>query len=171
MPYKVTNFQYFMEEMSALDVDLSLPWTAYQCLDWKRGAAGPIGFKYGVMRLPGCKENDPKIKAHRRAYEIFKGPIPDGYDVCHHCDRAICFHPAHLFASDAKGNMEDMVSKGRCPDRRGELNQFSQLTNEQIIEIRSLCKPRKGKLWIAEKFGISVTHVYRIYNGACWKHI
>jgi len=55
--------------------------------------------------------------AHRVAYAIFKGPIPDGYAVCHTCDNKPCVEPSHLFAAPQMANVADMRAKGR--DSRG----------------------------------------------------
>jgi hypothetical protein len=33
---------------------------------------------------------------HRVAWEIWQGPIPDGYHVHHTCERKDCFNPKHL---------------------------------------------------------------------------
>lgn len=34
--------------------------------------------------------------AHRIAYELFKGPIPEGMTIDHLCKRHQCVNPAHL---------------------------------------------------------------------------
>ena len=49
----------------------------------------------------------------RFAYKHFVGPIPDGFLVCHHCDRPYCGNPDHLFLGTAKDNQQDMSQKGR----------------------------------------------------------
>jgi hypothetical protein len=53
------------------------------------------------------------IHAHRYAYELIVGPIPDGLYICHHCDVRACVNPAHLFPATQRENILDMVSKGR----------------------------------------------------------
>lgn len=54
-----------------------------------------------------------KMRAHRAAYIIFKGPIPDGFDVCHSCDVRRCLNPDHLWAGTNEQNLHDASDKGR----------------------------------------------------------
>jgi hypothetical protein len=56
-------------------------------------------------------------RAHRVAWELVNGPIPDGLYVCHHCDNKRCVRPDHLFIGTATDNMQDALRKGRNPFR------------------------------------------------------
>lgn len=50
---------------------------------------------YGTTRLP---RRGPHTTAHRVAYMLEIGPIPDGHHVHHECMRVDCVRPEHLRA-------------------------------------------------------------------------
>jgi len=51
--------------------------------------------------------------AHRSAWRIAIGPIPEGAQVLHKCDNPPCVNPRHLFLGDCTINAQDKVTKGR----------------------------------------------------------
>jgi len=63
---------------------------------------------YGQMQGFG-----KRMMAHRFAYTVWRGPIPKGWLVCHHCDNPPCVNPEHLFVGDNLANVRDMIKKGR----------------------------------------------------------
>jgi hypothetical protein len=65
------------------------------------------------------------IIAHRWAWEIVNGPIPDGLLVCHKCDVTSCVNPDHLFIGTQKENLKDCRDKGRWHG----MNQFIKKTH------------------------------------------
>jgi hypothetical protein len=51
--------------------------------------------------------------AHRVAWGLVKGDIPDGLLALHRCDNPPCVNPDHLFLGTHKDNTQDALSKGR----------------------------------------------------------
>lgn len=49
--------------------------------------------------------------AHRMAYLVSKGPIPDGLQVHHLCYNRLCINPAHLELRTPKENVHDEGSR------------------------------------------------------------
>lgn len=112
-------------------------------------------------------------KAHRVAWKIERGTIPDGMCVCHTCDVRSCVRPDHLFLGTQVENIADMKSKGRgrTNDKRGTGNSSCKLTEDQVREIRTLYAARHSRPGIAQRFGVSVGTVNDIGRGKRWKHL
>lgn len=53
------------------------------------------------------------VRAHRFAWEITHGAVPEGLHVLHHCDRRNCCNPNHLFLGTNEVNVKDKVGKNR----------------------------------------------------------
>jgi HNH endonuclease len=74
---------------------------------------------YGSIGLGGRAEG--KDYAHRVAWRLAYGAIPDGLYVCHRCDTPACCRPDHLWLGTHAENLGDMRAKGRgaTGDRHG----------------------------------------------------
>ena len=57
---------------------------------------------YGSIRRVG--RNGGTTEAHRLAYEVYVGPVPDGLHLHHTCGVRRCVNPDHLVLMDAKGH-------------------------------------------------------------------
>lgn len=98
--------------------------------------------------------------AHRHAYRIVFGEVPEGLDVCHKCDNRKCINPNHLFAGTRKDNMQDAVSKGR--QAKGDMLPQSKLTDADKGAIVELAKRGIPYAEIAKQFSICRQHVGQI---------
>ena len=112
-------------------------------------------------------DRKPRL-AHRVAYWLTAGAIPDGLLVCHHCDNPLCCNPAHFFLGTNKDNTQDMVRKGRAKGASGTHHSNARLTEDQVLEIRAAEGSQKA---IAERFGIPSSHVSNIKSRKKWKHL
>lgn len=119
-------------------------------------------YGYGKLKVEG-----KHWAAHRYAWAHFKGEIPTGMHVCHHCDNAPCCNPDHLFLGTPKDNKQDSVKKGR--DCHGVRHQWSILDNEKIAEIYSLRSKGLSFRQIATRTGMSKHGVWAVLNGRTWK--
>jgi HNH endonuclease len=112
--------------------------------------------------------------AHRVAYVLTHGEIPDGVDVLHSCDFPPCVRPDHLFAGTHQDNMTDAMKKGRMrfpPVRRGVEATMAKLTETQVREIRKLARQNIDRGLMSKMFGISRSNLNMIIRRESWKHV
>lgn len=108
--------------------------------------------------------------AHRLAWTLTKGQIPDGLCVCHRCDNPPCFNPEHLFLGTHARNMGDMKAKGRRKNvNQGTSNGRSKVTWEQASEIRRLYAAKElNQVQLGERFGITQTSISLLLRNKTW---
>lgn len=79
------------------------------CFLWTRATNqsgyGQIGFRRSGKHI--------KILAHRLAWILAFGEIPQDLLVLHRCDVPSCINPQHLFLGTQSDNMQDAARKGR----------------------------------------------------------
>lgn len=146
---------------------------------WKKVAVGRhcdcwewLAFKnpkgYGMV-----KDADGDSRpAHRVAYRLAVGPIPDKMHVLHRCDNPSCVNPSHLFLGTNFDNVADRVAKGRSGALRGEGSPVSKLTADQVSDIRARYGGKRGEIIaLATEFGVDRTNIAYILKRKTWRHI
>jgi hypothetical protein len=115
------------------------------CWNWNG-----LVYHSGYGRAPS---NKGAMTAHRWAYEILGGVVPDGKQLDHLCRNRRCINPDHLEPVTAKENIR------RSPR--------TKLTMDQAREIRSLHlkEPLRDT---AARYGVSRSLINRIQLGLAW---
>jgi len=142
------------------------------CWIWT-ASYGSVG--YGQFGIAGKLHG-----AHRVAYELVHGPIPEGLRVLHRCDNRACVRPDHLFLGTQADNMADMHSKGRgysyfrqYPERvlRGEQQHAAKLTDDVVRKIRRLHADGLNYPELAARFGVCKQSICNIVRRHTWRHV
>ncbi len=99
-----------------------------ECWLWT-GATHPSG--YGDIWAGKGKVK----RAHRVAFELANGGIPDGLHVCHSCDTRLCCNPSHLWLGTNAENIADRDAKDRHARLSGERHPCAKLTTAQVVAV------------------------------------
>ena len=118
---------------------------------------------YGTIAI--SKRPRIQMRAHRQAWVLTHGPIPEGLWVLHHCDNRPCVNPAHLFLGTAADNTADMFAKGRASVRSNEASTLARLTDAQVADIRRLYDEGVPSKVLAVEYGILGTYVTDLVRG------
>jgi len=140
------------------------------CLEWPGKQSSN---RYSWVWVPARKSS---FRAHRVAYEIAYGPIPDGLLVCHHCDNKRCCEPTHLFLGTYADNLHDLMAKGLFrykPLRplRGAENLMARLSTREVAEIRRRYLDGERQCHLAITYNVSPVTICNIVNYDTWKHV
>ncbi len=136
------------------------------CRLWT-GMVNPRG--YGLIYTSGSGRRK-RLFAHRVSWELANGEIPGDLCVLHRCDNPPCVNPAHLFLGTQADNMRDMDEKGRrrVADHNRTGNPNAKLTEQDVINIRSLRANGATTVSLSSAFGITTGHVSRICLKQNW---
>lgn len=106
-----------------------------ECWPWT-GACTPNG--YGQINAGG--RHGKKLQAHRVVYELVVGPIPQGHEIDHLCERKDCCNPSHLEPVTRQDNMLRFHGQ-RTTCRRGHpLDGVTRTHNRGVPGQHRYCK-------------------------------
>lgn len=121
---------------------------------------------YGQIYLAEAEGESRKEFAHRVAWLLTSGSIPEGLHVLHKCDNRSCCNPEHLFLGTNGDNVADKVKKGR--QEKGSAHTCAKLTEDQVRAIR---RDTRTLQVIADQYGVHNVTVLDAKAGRTWKHV
>lgn len=124
---------------------------------------------YGSFSIDGKRQS-----AHRVAWEVQNGPIPDGMCVLHGCDVKRCVNPSHLHLGTNAQNGKEAQERGLLQGKsiRGESHHRAKLTEAMVHEVRRLhAEGVGGCRTLARRFGVTKHTVQSIVLRETWKHV
>ena len=152
------------------------------CWEWS-GARMPTG--YGHLRY-----NGREWYAHRLAYALAIGAIPDGAFICHRCSHPPCCRPDHLYAGSARDNHADAVAASHAtkppmffgsehwahvrPERivKGERHGLAKVSADDVREMRRLYgQGGVSYRTLGGQYGMTAQAVCRIVKRRVWQHV
>ena len=148
------------------------------CWEWQASLRNK---GYGAFVWKDDTGKEIQGRAHRFAYELLVGTIPEGMDVLHRCDNPPCVRPDHLFLGTIADNNRDMCEKGRhVPGgtyttgnyKRGINHHASKLTPDLVREIRQ--EYNNGGTSYSQlslKYHIAIGALWRVVNRKAWKEV
>lgn len=126
-----------------------------ECWVWKGNIRQPQG--YGNFR---------QTRAHRLAYEIFHGHMPDDPVIRHLCHNKLCCNPRHLEPGTPADNAADELARGNT--MRGNRHGKCKLSDDDVRYIRASTMRVRD---LAKKFNCAVGTISGIRGFHTRKHV
>ncbi|MCC6716844.1 MAG: HNH endonuclease [Acetobacteraceae bacterium] len=137
-----------------------------ECWEW-RGGLKQNGYGQISADPESHERVGRKLYAHRVAFALAFGSIPDGLHVLHRCDNPACVNPDHLFLGTHQQNMADMVAKRR--HAHGDRQPKRKLDQHRVRAIRWLAAhdPAPHSI-LAREFGVTAGNIFAIVRRRSW---
>lgn len=140
-----------------------------ECWPWLASTArgyGQFGLGDGTL-----------TRAHRYAWSLANGPVPEGLWVLHSCDNRPCCNAAHLFVGTRQANVDDMCSKRRhwahkgMSGNQGIRNGRAKLVDADVLRIRERFARGESQSRIALDFPVGRIKIGHIVRRESWTHL
>lgn len=129
------------------------------CWEWS-AARHPTG--YGRFSIGGRRGR--MVQAHRVAWELSRGAIPEGLLVRHVvCDNPPCCNPQHMDLGTQTDNMRDMA--------QSERGHTVRLTAADVCAIRKASSGGASQRSLAREYGVAQSNIGYIVRRETWAHI
>lgn len=138
-----------------------------ECWTWMGAKSGSRGYGGIGAQTFGAKH----FRAHRVAWTIENGKIPNGLLVLHRCDNPRCVRASHLFVGTDQDNATDKASKGRSFGLCGQDNKNAKLSSETVIALHAAMRFGESRKSAAARFGVTTQLASKIATGRAWKHL
>ncbi len=132
------------------------------CWPWASSTNNRGYGQFGVVAPGGGPRKQLTFYAHRIAWSLSNGPIPDGKFALHHCDNPPCCNPSHVYIGDHKQNMADAKARGRM---RPPPPRALRITNAEWLEMLAMADAGMTNTAIALEFGVTKQYVGHLLNG------
>lgn len=145
------------------------------CWEWigSHGKRRDGSVSYGTFSMKRGRRTR-NVLAHRLAWMLVHGAIPDGQVVCHRCDNVLCVRPEHLFLGTQAENLADMRSKGRgspLPLPIGTAHPAAKADEDGVREVRRLRASGLTYDEISARVGLHRSTCCAISTGRLWRHV
>ena len=138
----------------------TVPYVGTPCREWikRKNEKG-----YGQIGIGG-----KSYLTHKLMWEVCKGPVPIGLQVCHRCDNPSCVRLDHLFLGTNRDNAKDSKDKGRRARLKGSRHGRAKLTESDVMSIRS---SSQGINDLAALYGVAAQNIRHIVQRKTWTHL
>lgn len=122
---------------------------------WLWMAGGTTGHGYGAIRASDKRRT---LRAHRVAWELYRGPIPEGLVIDHLCRVRSCVNPDHLrvvtMAVNATENSDSQSAKNKikthCPSGHEYSAGNTYQKNKETCRVCRACKRLRAPIATAK---------------------
>ena len=127
------------------------------------------GRGYGSFGIGGRSPRGRTHPAHRVAWELANGSIPNGLWVLHRCDNKRCVRVDHLYLGTARENSRDAIERGQASGPRGSRNPRAVLTWDLVAELREVYEAGDiGIRELARKYNLKYPTVRQAVKYESW---